>query len=56
VGLSWPVKGLDRPQGLQESEAPRISRQSAQECGKVVSPTHLPPPPPPRDIPGTVTG
>jgi len=26
--------------GLQEVEAPRISRQSAHEGGKVVSPTH----------------
>jgi len=34
----------------------QISRQSAHEGGKVVSPTHrplLPPPPPPRNIPGT---
>jgi hypothetical protein len=28
--------------GFQEVEAPRISRQSAHEGGKVVSPTHRP--------------
>jgi hypothetical protein len=32
--------GLDRPLGLQEVEAPSISRQSAREGGKVVSPMH----------------
>jgi hypothetical protein len=37
---------LDRPSGFQEVEAPRISRQSAHEGGKVVSPTHRPPLPP----------
>jgi hypothetical protein len=49
-GKSYPITGLDRPLGLQEVEAPRISRQSALEGGKVVSPTHRPslPPPPPR--------
>jgi len=31
---------LDRPLGLQEVEAPRISRQSAHEGAKVVSLTH----------------
>ena len=39
----YPSKGLDRPLGLQEAEAPRISRQSAQKGGKAVSPTHRPP-------------
>jgi len=34
--------GLDRPLGLQEFEAPRISRQSAHEGGKVVIPMHRP--------------
>ena len=35
--------GLDRPLGHQEVEAPRISRQSAHEDGKVVSSTHRTP-------------
>jgi hypothetical protein len=39
----YPSKGLDRPLGLQEAEAPRISRQSAHEGGKAVSPTHRSP-------------
>jgi len=39
VGHS-PCTGLDRPLGLQGVEAPRISRQSAHEGGKVVSPKH----------------
>jgi hypothetical protein len=34
---------LDTFLGLQEVEAPRISRQSAQEGGEVVSTTHRPP-------------
>jgi len=38
--------GLGRPLGLQEVEVPRISRQSAYEVGKVVSPMHWPPLPP----------
>jgi len=33
---------LDWPWGFQMFEAPRISRQSAHEGGKVVSPTHRP--------------
>jgi hypothetical protein len=32
--------------GFQEVEAPTISRQSANEGGKVASPTHRPPLPP----------
>jgi hypothetical protein len=40
--------GLNRPLGLQELEAPRISRQLAYESGKVVSPTHQLPVPPMR--------
>jgi hypothetical protein len=32
--------GVNRPLGLQEVEALRISRQSGFEGGKVVSPTH----------------
>jgi hypothetical protein len=43
---------LDRPLGLQEVEAPRISIQSAQEGGKVVSPKHQPSLPAGK-IPGT---
>jgi hypothetical protein len=35
--------GLDRTSGLQEFEAPRTSRQSAHEGGKIVSPTHRQP-------------
>jgi len=37
------MRGLDRPLELQKLEAPRISRLSAPECGKVVSPTQQPP-------------
>ena len=37
-----PITGLDRRLGLQEVEAPRISRQSVHESGQVVSPTHRP--------------
>jgi hypothetical protein len=36
-----------RPLGFRKVEAPRISRQSAHEDGKVVSLTHRPPLPPP---------
>jgi len=43
---------LLEPLGLQEIEAPRISRQSAHKGGKVVSLTHRPPLPP-GDIPCT---
>jgi len=42
---SYPFTGLDRPLGLQEFEAPRLSRQLAYESGKVVSPAHCPPVP-----------
>ena len=41
VSKSSPITGLDRPLGFQEVEAPRISRQPAHECGRVVSPTRL---------------
>lgn len=34
---SYPITGLDRPLRLQEFEYPGISRQSAYECGNVVS-------------------
>jgi hypothetical protein len=43
---SHPITGLGRPLALQEVEAPRITRQSAHEGGKVVSPRHRPPLPP----------
>jgi hypothetical protein len=43
---------LDRSLGLEEVEAPRISRQSANEGGKVFSPKHRPSLPP-GDTPGT---
>ena len=39
VGHS-PCAGLNRHLGLQGFEVPRISRQSAHEGGKVVSPKH----------------
>jgi len=39
---TYTITGLDRPLGLQEVEAPRICRQSAQEGGNVVSPTPRP--------------
>ena len=41
----YPITGLDRPLGLGEVEASRISRQSASEDGKVVVLT--------RRLPGT---
>ena len=40
---SYSITGLDRRLGLQEIEAPRISRQSAHEGAKVVGLTHRPP-------------
>ena len=36
------MRGMDRPFGLQEVETRRISKQSAHEGGKNVSPTHRP--------------
>jgi hypothetical protein len=45
---SCPITVLDRPLGLQKVDAPRISRQSADECGKVVSLMHWLPLPPRR--------
>jgi hypothetical protein len=41
-GKAFPLQAFHRPLGFQEVEAPRISRQSALEGGKVVSPTHRP--------------
>jgi len=47
--LSNPITGRDRPVGFQEVEVLSISRQSAHEGGKFVSPSHRPPlSPPPR--------
>ena len=46
LSLNYTWTGLDKPQGFQQVEAPRIFRQSAHECGKVVSPKHRPPLPP----------
>jgi hypothetical protein len=49
---SFPYTGLGRPLRLQKVEVRRVSRQSAREGGKVVSPTHrppLPPSPPPQE-------
>jgi hypothetical protein len=39
----YHITGLDMLLGPQEFEAPRISRHSAHEDGKFVSPTHRPP-------------
>jgi hypothetical protein len=41
-GKSYPITGLDRSLELQETEAPRISKQSGHEDGEVVSSTHQP--------------
>jgi len=43
---------MDRPLGLREVKAPRISRKSVNAVGKVVSPTNRPPLPL-GDIPNT---
>jgi len=50
IVLGPMVNNMDRLLGLQEVEAPRISRQLVHEGGKVVSPTNRPPLPP-REIP-----
>ena len=39
---TYPITGMDRPFGFQEFEAPRISNQSADECGKFVKLTQRP--------------
>jgi len=54
-GKDYPITGLDRPLGIQEVDAPRISKQLAQKGGKVDSPMDWPtlPPPPPEGSPGT---
>jgi hypothetical protein len=49
---SSPFTGLEKPVGFQEFEASRISRKSAYEGGKVVSPKHRPSLTP-GDTPGT---
>ena len=41
-GKRFSATGLDRLLGFQEVEATRISRQSAHEGSKVVSPRHRP--------------
>ena len=41
--VNYHITGLDRPFGLQEFEAPRISKQSVYEGGRVVNFTHRPP-------------
>ena len=46
------ITGLDRPLRLQEVEDPTVSRHSAHEGGKVISPTYRPPLSP-GEIPGT---
>jgi hypothetical protein len=48
MGTAWARHGhsmlrVNRPLGIQDFEAPRISRQSGHEGGKVVSSTHWPP-------------
>jgi hypothetical protein len=49
---SHAITGIESPLGLQKVETSRLSRQSAQEFGKVVSPKNRPPLPP-GDILGT---
>jgi len=39
-GVGYPITGLNRPVGLQEFEAPRISIKSAREGGKAAFATH----------------
>jgi hypothetical protein len=48
VKLRYPCTDLDRLLRRQEVEAPKISRQSADEGGKVISPTDRLPLPPRR--------
>ena len=40
---------LYKPVAAQETDVPRISKQSAHKGGKIVSPTHRPPLPPDKD-------
>jgi hypothetical protein len=46
VKVTYPIKGLDRPLGLQQVAAATIPRQSAYEGGKVVITIYRPPLPP----------
>jgi hypothetical protein len=39
----YTITGQDRPLKLQKFESLRICRQSADECGNIVSPTRQPP-------------
>ena len=48
----YPIKGLDGPLVFQDFEAPRISRKSAHEGGKIVRLTYQPTLPP-GNIPDT---
>jgi len=41
-GKSYPVQASTGPELFQEIEAPKISRQSEHEGGKIVSTTHRP--------------
>jgi len=42
-GKRKAITGLDRASALQEFEVSRISKESAHEGGKFVSPRHRPP-------------
>ena len=51
IGNANHNSGLDRPLGLQEVEASRISRHSGCEGGKVINPAHrMPSAPRPQEI------
>jgi hypothetical protein len=47
-----PLQAWTVPKGSRSLRLPQISRQSAHQSGKVISPTHRPPFPP-ENIPGT---
>ena len=46
VKVKYPRYRSTWPRGVQQVKAPQISRHSAHESGKVVTPTHRPPLPP----------